>query len=399
MWGILRGYAFEEVRRAFETPREDDGGNSPERDTTNTSFLNPSPTIPPSGYIFAPSDPYTALSPLPPALLAAARNTVFRDVPRGPVHRERLRDTRDDFWEELRWPGLGRRLEPFPGVTVPQAGLSPRRGDKGKGIVPERGCVAGDNWPRASDKRPSTPPSEGLLPLTDWHRLVGRSVSEPSESQPQRPDHRSSDPRSASLPELPKPNTTSGGGRHVPSTIPKTTAIIAENEPPPRRPVTRPARPRYTQGLAMARAAGRPRSVRPRLALPPPRDPPRSDQRDALTDKWVEVPPWRQYHTGAQYVRGPWADDPREGRVCACPGLRAGLDNEHKLWFYEDIREGFYEPLAKQSQFAVCMAESLGEDGVDCMAADEGHFELLTPPRSGSFSRGWLFLRSYMWWD
>ncbi|KAI1749292.1 hypothetical protein F4782DRAFT_533578 [Xylaria castorea] len=284
MWSMLAGYMLLERRREAETTREDDddGSSSHLSDSTNAPILTPSSTS-------SPPDP--VLSPPPSAMLAPARSTIFRYAPGGLTHRERHRDTAEDSREESHQPRLGRRLGSRPGATVPRPGFSPRHGGGAENIIPERGCVPGNNWPRGRVERPSTPPS--LLPLTARHRLPGWLGSDSSDSPARRPKHhRSSEPRPTVFPEPPKQTITPGRDS-------RTTITVTKNEPLPRKPETEiePARPKYTHGLAMARAAGHQRIVGPHRTPLLPRGPPRSDGRDARASKWAApIPLWRQQY-------------------------------------------------------------------------------------------------------
>ncbi|KAI0545058.1 hypothetical protein F4679DRAFT_588886 [Xylaria curta] len=398
MWRILTGFGLLEHREEKETTHEDaedsshpkediirEGEDSSDTsDSTNTPILTPSSTDSSSGDNPVPLDSAPSLPP--PVLLVPARNTIIRCACRDQVYRQRHQATTDDIREESRQPVLWRRLGPCLEVAVPQPALSlPHGGVAAEDIVPERGSVLGSNWLRARVGRPSTPPS--LLPSTGRNCVADPFLGDSPAH------HRSSEPQPSAPQELSESTITLGRDGYTPTT---TTITKNESSPPspspPLKPATKSAKPRYTHGLAMARAAGH--IVVPHRTPPLPRGPPRSDYRDARAVSMAIVSSRRQEYPERDRHAEPWRDDQREARTYACHeiGPRHARD---RLWFHQDIRKGYVDRVMKQSD---CDRDWMEERMDDSVGTGEKTLVWRLVPRSGSFGPGWVFLDPIHGW-
>ncbi|KAI0862810.1 hypothetical protein F4860DRAFT_98136 [Xylaria cubensis] len=403
MWNIWTSFRLLKHRKEEETTREEDGDSSHSKeettreddedsshtsDSTNTPNLTPSSTDSSSGDNPVPSD--SVLSLPPPVLLAPTRNTVIRRARRGPVYRQRHQATTDNPREDFSQPVLDRRCSE---VTVPQPAFSLPHGSDAEDIVPEGGSVLGDNWLRARVERPSAPSLP--VPLTDRNCVVDPFVSSSSDSPAH---HRSSEPQPPAFSELSKSTITLG--RDGPTTTTSTTTTTKNESPvpppsPPCKPATKPAKPRYTHGLAMARAAGHLSIVGPHRTPLLPRGPARSDGRDARADPMAVVPPWRQEYPERNLLAEPWRDDQRQARAYGYYEIDPAELWRDRLWFYQDIRKGYVDRVMKQSD---CDRDRMEERMKDSIGTDKEALVWRQVPRSGSFSRGWVFLDPMQGW-
>ncbi|KAI0188030.1 hypothetical protein EV127DRAFT_409935 [Xylaria flabelliformis] len=393
MWSIWTGFGLLEHRKEEETTREenkdssshskeettreDDGDSSHTSDSTNTPNLTPSSTDSSSGDNPVPSD--SVLSLPPPVLLAPTRNTVIRRARRGPVCRHRYQATTDNPREKSCPTVLGRRCL---GVTVPHPTFSLPHDSDAEDIVPEGGSVLGDNWLRARVERP----------LTDRNRVVDPFVSDSPAH------HRSNEPQPPASSELSKSTNTLGRDDSATTTTVTTTTKNESPSPPPsppHKPVTKPVKPRYTHGLAMARAAGHLSIVEPHRTPLLPRGPARSDGRDARADPMATVPPWRQEYPERNLLAEPWRDDQRQARAYGYYEIDPAELWRDRLWFYQDIRKGYVDRVMKQSD---CDRDRMEERMKDSIGTEKEALVWRQVPRSGSFSRGWVFLDPMQGW-
>ncbi|TRX98385.1 hypothetical protein FHL15_000459 [Xylaria flabelliformis] len=404
MRSILTGFGMLEHRKEEETSREEDedSGHSKEEtkkeddedssrtsDSTNTPNPTPSSTDSSSGDNPFPLD--SVLSLPPPVLLAPIRGTVIRRAHRGPVYRQRHQATTDKSREESHQPVPDRRLGQCSEVAVPQPAFSLPHGNDAEDIAPERGSVLGDNWLRARVERPSTPSLP--IPLTGRNCVVDSFVSDSSDSPAH---HRSSEPQSPAFSEL--SNSTITLGRDGFTTTTTTTNTKNESPSPipspPRKPATEPAKPRYTHGLAMARAAGHLSIAGLHRTPQLPRGPPRSDNRDARADPMAVVPASRQEYPERDRLVEPWRDDQREARAYVRHEIGPALGRD-KLWFHQDIRKGYVDRTIKQSD---CDKNLMEERMKDSIGTDKETLVWRPVPRSGSFGPGWVFLDPIHGW-